>query len=107
MPEASAEVQRAYNEWVHQYDTNVNPTLILGDGLTFDNIIPLLLAIILLILGLFVMDFRDLIPLNLKEPAELIGKEPRRTLPLNSPPIRPAMRHTKGFRSLDPGAITI
>jgi malonyl-CoA O-methyltransferase len=26
MSEASAEVQRAYNEWVHQYDTDDNPT---------------------------------------------------------------------------------
>jgi SAM-dependent methyltransferase len=25
-PKTSAEVQKAYNEWVHQYDTNVNPT---------------------------------------------------------------------------------
>ncbi len=26
MPEASAEVQQAYNEWARQYDTNANPT---------------------------------------------------------------------------------
>ncbi len=26
MPEASAEVQQAYNEWAHQYDTNANLT---------------------------------------------------------------------------------
>jgi SAM-dependent methyltransferase len=26
MPDTSAEVQKAYNEWVHQYDTNANST---------------------------------------------------------------------------------
>jgi len=26
MPDTSAEVQKAYNEWVHRYDTNENPT---------------------------------------------------------------------------------
>ena len=45
--------------------TNASPVLLLGTNLTFDNFLPLILAIILMILGLLVLQYRDLIPLSL------------------------------------------